>query len=121
MASSTSVQSNGEAERFVRTFKEAMKAGRNDGLTLPHRLASFLLSYRTTPHSTTGVPPCELFMGRHLRTRWDLLKPDLSRAIRHNQEKQKERHDRHARLRRFDIGQSVMVGSGDSWMVGVIV
>ena len=73
--------SNGEAERFVRTFKEAMKAGRNDGLTLPHRLASFLLSYRTTPHSTTGVPPCELFMGRHLRTRWDLLKPNLSCTI----------------------------------------
>ena len=55
--------SNGEAERFVRTFKEAMKAGRNDGLTVPHRLATFLLTYRTTPHSTTGVPPCELLMG----------------------------------------------------------
>ena len=58
--------SNGEAERFVRTFKEAMKAGKNDGLTLQHRLASFLLTYRTTPHSTTttGTPPCELLMGR---------------------------------------------------------
>ena len=35
---------NGEAERFVRTFKEAMKAGKNDGLTLSHRLAGFLLT-----------------------------------------------------------------------------
>ena len=63
-------------------------------------------------------------MGRHLRTRWDLLKPNLSHTIRHSQEKQKERHDRHARLRCFDIGQPVIVknfGSGASWVVGVIV
>ena len=66
--------SNGEAERFVRTFKEAMKAGRHDSLTLSHRLSSFLLSYRTTPHSTTGVPPCELIMGWHLRARFMSVK-----------------------------------------------
>ena len=59
---------NGEAERFVRTFKEAMKTGKSDGLTLTHRLQNFLLSYRTTPHTTTGTPPSELLMGRHLRT-----------------------------------------------------
>ena len=115
--------SNGEAERFVRTFKEAMKAGRNDGLTLSHQLACFLLTYRTTPHSTTGVPPSELLMGRHLRTRWDLLKPDIRKSVQENQEKQKERHDRHARRRCFGIGQSVMVknhSSGASWIAGVI-
>ena len=67
--------SNGEAERFVCTFKEAMKAGKNDGL-MSHRLAGFLLTYHTTLRSTTGVPPHELHMGHHLRTRWDLLKPD---------------------------------------------
>ena len=59
---------NGEAERFVRTFKEAMKTGRRGGLTLAHHLDNFLLIYRTTPHSTTGVPPCELLMGRSLHS-----------------------------------------------------
>ena len=49
--------SNGEAERFVRTFKEAMKSGKSDGLTLAHQLQNFLLAYRTTPHSTTDTPP----------------------------------------------------------------
>ena len=114
---------NGEAERFVRTFKEAMKAGKNDGLTLSHRLAGFLLTYRTTPHSTTGISPCELIMGRHLRTRWDLLKPDPSQNVRQRQAKQKEQHDQHSRFRRFEIGQSVVAknfGSGDSWIAGVI-
>ena len=116
--------SNGEAERFVRTFKEAMKAGKNDGLTLPHRLASFLLIYRTTPHSTTGTPPCELLMGRSLRTRWDLLKPDTRTSVCRRQAKQKERHDQHARTRSFYVGQSVMArnfGSGNNWISGVIV
>ena len=41
---------NGEAERYVHTFKEAMKAGKNDGLTLSHRLAGFLLTYPTYHH-----------------------------------------------------------------------
>ena len=30
--------SNGEAERFVRTFKEAMRTGKDDRLTLAHQL-----------------------------------------------------------------------------------
>ena len=60
--------SNGEAERFVRTFKEAMKASRYEGLTLQHRLQNFLLTYRSTPHSTTNQAPCELFLGRKVRS-----------------------------------------------------
>lgn len=115
--------SNGEAERFVRTFKEAMKAGKDDGLTLAHRLQNFLLTYRTTPHSTTGTPPCELLMGRHLRTRWDLLQPDLGRHVRTKQWKQKEQHDQHVRMRVFPVGQSVMARNfrpGAAWLPGVI-
>ena len=51
--------SNREAERFVRTFEEVMKAGKNDRLTiiLFQMLACFLLAYRTTPQLTTSVPP----------------------------------------------------------------
>ena len=58
--------SNGEAERF--TFKEAMKAGKNDGLTLTHRVKSFLVTSRAAPHSTTNTPLCELLMRRSLHT-----------------------------------------------------
>ena len=35
----------------------------------------FLLSYRTTPHATTGCTPSELLLGCTVRTRWDLLRP----------------------------------------------
>ena len=92
---------NGEAERFVRTFKEAMKSAQGNGLTLSHQLNNFLLTYRTTPHSTTGIPPCELLMGRSVRTRWDLLKPDTERTVQHRQLKQSDRHNPRVKLREF--------------------
>ncbi len=40
---------NGAVERMVQAFKQAMKAGEHDGLTLQHCLSYFLLTYRTTP------------------------------------------------------------------------
>ena len=115
---------NGEAERFVRTFKEAMKTGRSGGLTLAHQLDNFLLTYRTTPHSTTGVPPCELLMGRSLHTRLDLLRPNLGRTVRQSQSREIEQKQGSTRLRNFDIGAPVMArsfgGSGPDWVPGVI-
>ena len=70
--------SNGAAERFVQTFKQSMKASKQDGRCIAHRLENFLLIYyRTTPHATTNSAPAALFLGRDIRTRCDLLKPDL--------------------------------------------
>ena len=40
---------NGAAEQLVQTFKKSMRAGEHDGCTHARRLASFLLSYRSTP------------------------------------------------------------------------
>ena len=73
--------SNGAVERFVRTFKEAMKAGVKDGLSFHHRLQNFLLTYWSTPHATAKSAPCTLFLGRSLRTRLDLLRPDLEQRM----------------------------------------
>ena len=70
--------SNGKAERAVRTFKEAMRILKNEPGTQTEKLARFLLSYRTTPHTATGCPPAEILMGRRLRMRLELLRPDLS-------------------------------------------
>ena len=54
--------SNGLAQRFVRTFKQVMNAGKHDGLASQHQLENFLFTYRTTPHATTGTSPCSLFL-----------------------------------------------------------
>lgn len=116
--------SNGLVERFVRTFKEAMKASKHDHLPLSHRLQNFLLTYRTTPHATTKEAPCNLFMGRSLRTRLDLLKPRLQDTVLEKQSLQKSQHDQHARERQMEVGNTVMVRNlrpGEAWVSGVIV
>ena len=102
---------NGQAERFVQTFKRAMKAGEREGLSLKTRLAQFLLSYRSTPHATTNVSPSELFLQRKIRTRFDLLKPNTERKVSDKQmkQKQKQQHDKHAKPRTFSVGQQVML------------
>ena len=61
---------NGLAERAVQTFKQALR--QMEGESVEDKLARFLLNYRITPHSTIGVSPAELLMGRKLRTRFDL-------------------------------------------------
>ena len=70
---------NGLAERAVQSFKEHLKWF-HDG-SLQEKLAKFLLWYRLTPHSTTGVPPTELLLGRRPRSKLDLLKPNLSETV----------------------------------------
>ena len=115
--------SNGLAERFVQTFKRAMKASERDGRPLSHRLAEFLLTYRATPHATTGVSPSSLFLQRQIRTRFDLLKPDVKRHVQLKQSQQKTYHDRHSRLRQFQVGQPVMAKNfrQGNWVPGIMI
>lgn len=59
-------QSNGLAERFVRTMKEQMKDshfGNHEEI-----INKFLLCYRNLPHSRTGFTPAQLMFNRPLRT-----------------------------------------------------
>ena len=81
------------------------------------------MTYRTTPQATTGVPPCDLFLGRLIRTGLDLLKPDLAKNVNQKQAIQKPHHDRHAKTRVLDAGQRVTAqnfGEGPKWLPGII-
>ena len=62
-------QSNGQAERFVDTFKRAMLKARGEGTTYDI-IERFLFVYRTTPHDLLPnfKSPAEMLMGRKLRT-----------------------------------------------------
>ena len=110
--------SNGEAERFVRTFKNGIKKSQTPDLN--KKMASFLLSYRTTPHSASKCTPSELFMGRRLRTRLDILRPNLKNTM------QKKFSPKPCdKYRSFNVGDPVLVkdyrNRKETWVRGVVI
>ncbi|KAL3121300.1 hypothetical protein niasHT_008282 [Heterodera trifolii] len=82
-------QSNGEAERFVQTFKKGMLLVKKD-TNWDNELAmnQFLLKYRVTLHSATGRSPAEMIFGRKLRTLLNLVRPSESTKIVGGEEKE---------------------------------
>ena len=78
-------QSNCEAERFVQTFKDAMKAANVEHANARQLALKFLLQYPVTPHAITGSAPAQVMFGRSPRTRLDLLHPDLNSRVQQKQ------------------------------------
>lgn len=77
---------NGQAERSVQTVKNGLKAMCTTRQTLQQNLNEFLRQYKNAPHSTTGISPSQLFLGRQIRTRLDLVHPeDISSKIKNKQ------------------------------------
>ncbi|UYV83654.1 K02A2.6-like [Cordylochernes scorpioides] len=111
-------QSNGLAERAVRTIKTALDKNKiKIGDTIQDTLSKVLLAYRSTPHVTTGKTPSELFIGRGLRTRVSLIHPSLASRVRDQQARQMK-YDRRTHLEEFQIDDLV---DGDKWIPGKIV
>ena len=114
-------RSNGQAERFVQTFKQYFKTEGSN--SIKQSLSRFLFSYRTTPSSVTGQTPAELFLNRRPRTRLDLLRPDLGRKVFEKQMDQKAIFDRTSKERHFSIGEEVLVQNfrGEpKWIEGTV-
>jgi len=111
--------SNGLAERAVQTVKYGLKkihAG-----TLEERLQKFLLCYRVTPQSTTGFSPSELLLKRRIRTRLDLLRPNLASKVKQKQSGMISKKG--GKARNFIVGDAILAknfGSGPTWLRGQI-
>jgi len=115
-------RSNGEAERFVQTFKKSMKEASVGNWELT--LQRFLFTYRLTPHATTGSAPCELLQGRKLKCVLDLVRPNPSSKTADSQRRQEKSYNKKTRTRTFQIGQRVWVKTFSKnlplWSMGVI-
>ena len=63
--------------------KDWYRVSRKDksGRTFQHKLHRLLLTYRSAPHATTALSPAQLLLGRNVRTRLDLIKPDDTRGV----------------------------------------
>ena len=100
-------RSNGQAERFVQTFKQYFKVEDSDSVM--QSLARFLFSYWTTPNSTTGQTPAELFLNHRLRTRLDLMHPDFGRKVFDRQTDQKAWYGKISKGREFTLVEEILV------------
>ncbi|KAM7312980.1 uncharacterized protein ISCGN_002903 [Ixodes scapularis] len=112
---------NGLAERFVQTLKSALRKS-SAGESLEEALQHFLLTYRNTPHSTTGETPANLLMGRRLRSRLDVIKPTVEGKVIHKQFIQSKQR----RTSREEIcpGDNVLVRnyrSSPRWLRGTVL
>ena len=113
---------NGLAEKAVQIVKKGLKKTTTG--SIKSRLARILLAYRTTPHSTTGNTPAKLLLGRNLRTRLDLLKPNTAEHVESKQWNQKVSHDNSIPSSSFTVGQLVLVrvyGQTHKWTCGSIL
>ena len=115
--------SNGQAERCVRTFKEAIrKMSQDEKTTLETKVNRFLFTFRITPHTATGIAPAELIFKRQLRTAFHLLRPDKHRMCEY-QSKLEKGSKIGTPLREFAVRDPVLVqnyGQGRRWVEGTI-
>ncbi|KAK3089020.1 hypothetical protein FSP39_000173 [Pinctada imbricata] len=113
--------SNGLAEKAVQTFKQAMKKIKSG--TIQEKINNFLFRYRITPHTTTGASPAELLMKRKLKSKLDLVFPNMEEKVVNKQNIQKHYKDKTAKERDFDLESKVYAknfSSGDKWLPGYI-
>ncbi|XP_071494907.1 uncharacterized protein [Diadema antillarum] len=118
---------NGQAERFVQTLKQSMRASRSDGGSAQAKLDRFLLAYRNAAHSVTGESPASLFMKRQLRMRLDNLRPNIERRYAeqlHYQASLRDKRSKAIKMREFAVGQSILARDYTGkrkWVPGVVV
>ena len=110
--------SNGQAERFVRIFKESLKTLKEGDLET--KLCRFLFRYRITPQTTTGLSPSELLFNRRVRSALSQMQPDVQSSVRLKQNRGPEA----SAARAFAVGDDVLVsnfgGDGGKWIRGLI-
>ncbi|XP_054283635.1 uncharacterized protein K02A2.6-like [Macrosteles quadrilineatus] len=114
-------RSNGCVERVIQTFQNKyLMTDINDH---EQRLHTLLFSYRTTPHSSTGRTPAELFLKRNPRTLIDTLRPDVKEKMKQSSERQKFYHDIHSKRKDFSAGDTVWVkrNPNENWREGVVL
>ena len=98
-------QGNAEAEAFMKPLGKAIKTAHLENRPWQQELSKFLLNYRSTPHSTTKIPPAQLLYNRQIRGKLPTLTRKFKVVNRHqeartNEEKAKEIGKRYANERR---------------------
>lgn len=128
---------NGAAENSVKTVKNYLlkEISQFNTTDLDRSVCAFLMRYRNSIHCTTGETPARLMLGRPLRTRLDLIRPDnignrpnyTDAKIIQNLENARLRQKRNfkgCKRRNFEVGELVLVRdyrfSKPSWSKAIV-
>lgn len=106
---------NGQAERFIQTFKDKLKAIKCERKDVQFELYKILMAYRRTVHPSTGKSPSMMVFGRQMKSRLDLLIPTSAPEESFHGEEKSVRH--------FEINERVAARdfSGFSkWQFGTV-
>lgn len=113
---------NGQAEKAVQTFKNALKKALVKDKLVPS-LARFLFQQHSTPNSVTGVSPAELLMKRKIKSHLDCLKPDIQKKFHVSQAKFLGKQTTNFE-RAFQVGDTVWAATfseSNKWMLAKVV
>ena len=114
--------SNGQAERLVQSLKASLKGQKSETSDARQKLDKFLFKYRNSVHSTTNESPAVLLLGHPLRSKLDLLKPNLRQTVEQKQYNSPRVHDK---LRTFIPGEEVLTRdyrcNDNKWQSGEVI
>ncbi|XP_058836876.1 uncharacterized protein K02A2.6-like [Topomyia yanbarensis] len=121
-------QSNGQAERFVDTFKRTLKKIQAGGEELEEAIDTFLQCYRSTPSRSApdGKSPVEVLLGRRIRILLSLMKPP-NKFHKDASSKQDQQFDcKHStEAKSFEVKDNVYAkvhqGNTWNWVAGEVV
>jgi hypothetical protein len=71
-------QGNGEIEIQNKTLLKAIRCAHAENKNWKNELRKFLVAYRTTPHTVTGISPSELMFNRRIKTKLPDMKINIS-------------------------------------------
>ena len=106
--------SNGQGERGVRVIKDMLKKC-NSCDSFKSKLNKVLLQYRSSPHSTTQIPPSVSLNNRKYVTVKDRVNPNYCHF---------DQTAKLERIKQFDVGDQVLalnLREGKKWMKATIV
>lgn len=114
---------NGLAENSVKNVKKRIKLALMNQENVHLALSKFLLAYRNSVHFTTNETPAKLMFNRPLRTKLDLIRPNIQSYVSDKQSKQIVNYGG-SKTRVLFEGQPVLVRDyrgRNKWIEGVII
>lgn len=110
-------QQNGEVERQNRSTLKALVISQNTGGDWRIELQRYLVAYRSTAHTVTGVSPAKLMFGREMRDKLPCIHQpaEIDEEVRDRDREKKERGKEYGDVRRsakpsqIDVGDRVLI------------